>query len=330
MPFQKIVCNRREYSFSSSTRVGLAQLAVGVGGCPPIISASMAEVMPTGALSPPSSPGGSAPAPAEASPVSRPKARRPRSGRAFAKMMEHSDTRSPEERRQADADRAREMVISLLGRTLTPEFEAIKEECQRIELEAMKAIESAMHARQESSQVKDVLEKARAEQAVADAKARDKTLVFEKAEARLTSSNKIAEEAKANVTKTKETERQAVLNAENAVSQQEEMKKNVENAQEEVFKAVEAGDKALAVLKEAEDEAKAAKKQAERTLVNIDQTKKEQSQAAAAIAKAEANKAHRDEKVRARHGPRAESCGTGIQEKGGAPECSCVLLCAPE
>ena len=217
-----------------------------------------------------------------------------------------------------DADRAREMVISLLARK-HPAIEAAQAEALQCEEDAVKAIEVGMVSRQDSAQVKDVLEKARAAQTEAEAKAKETEEAATKAQRESEAAAKQAELSTAQVAKTKDAVAKAEVAAVNAVAASEQANLAAEEAQKEAYRVTELYDKAKAACKEEDDNFKSIKKSAERAAWTLDDSKKLETKLAAEVGAASLMRAC----------PRSEAQRAYDAHARGSPGvvCVCVRVC---
>ena len=183
--------------------------------------------------------------------------------------------------------RSQEMVAQLLAKPINPEMEEAKAEALAAEVTLVKAIEVAMVARQESAQVKDELERVRAELAAANAKSRNCTEELAKAIEAAKKAETAAAEAKDRVTAAIEETARAEKAAIKAVSDSEAAVAAVETAQTTTQKAAEAYEKAQAVTKTEDENVKGIRKAAERAQWLLDDAKKAEASVVTSIPKLE-------------------------------------------
>lgn len=177
------------------------------------------------------------------------------------------------------------MVTQLLARSMSPEMEQAKANALSAENAVVKALDIAMCARQESAQVKDELERVRAELAVANAKAKECADATARAVDLAKKAAGSAEEASAKVANAVNEKDKAEKNAAKAVTDAEAAATAVETAQKTVYKAAEAYEKAQTVTKEEDENVKSIKKQAERAQWTLDDAKKAEATVVSSIPK---------------------------------------------
>ena len=186
-----------------------------------------------------------------------------------------------------EVTRSQDMVAQLLARAINPEMEAAKKDALAVEQSLAKAMEVAMVARQESAQVKDELERVRAELRSAESKSKscDKDLetAIEVAKKAETAASESKERAMAAVDATDKAEKAAIKAAADA----EAAVVAVETAQVAVEKAKEAYEKAQTVTKEEDENVKGVRKAAERAQWQLDDAKKAETTVATSIPKLE-------------------------------------------